>query len=223
MWKIGLWANTLKKKPMVFNSACIPLCCVIFIPLFHYLPPCWTHGCFNHSHCIPASSWKWSSFFHPWWGTHESKIQNMAFSSYMIWTKLCTYERIWTGVLDCALHSHHLDTIWGRLVFVPLVPHTSFWVEMYIFPSIYLIVVSLPSPSHLSLPDQLPSFSSSSCPSSQSSLRRGSWRRKAGRPALLNPPAGRGMSRRPNGTTGSSGCKHSSPQSGDTIRGDAVS
>ncbi len=69
----------------------------------------------------------------------------------------------------------------------------------------------------LSLPDLLPSFSSSSCPSIQSSLRRGRWRHKAGHPAPPTPPAGRGKSRQPSGTTGSSGCKHSSLQSGDKV------
>lgn len=67
----------------------------------------------------------------------------------------------------------------------------------------------------MSLPDQIPSFSSSSCPSSQSSLRRGRWRHRAGRPAPPAPPAGRETSPQPDGTTGSSGCTHSSPQSGD--------
>ena len=76
-----------------------------------------------------------------------------------------------------------------------------------------------PCPHHLRLslplPDQLPSFSSSSSPSSQSFLRRGRWHHIAGRPALPTRPAGRGTSQQPSGTTGSSGCKHSSLPSGD--------
>lgn len=69
-----------------------------------------------------------------------------------------------------------------------------------------------------SLPVQLPSFSSSSCPSSRSSHHHGHWRHKEDRPIPPTPPAGRGMSPQQVGTIGSSRCKHSSPQSGDQQR-----
>lgn len=66
----------------------------------------------------------------------------------------------------------------------------------------------------LPVPGQLPSFSSSSCPSSQSFLPRGHWRHKAGHPAPPNLPAGRGTSRQPDDMTDFLECRRSSPQSG---------
>lgn len=69
-----------------------------------------------------------------------------------------------------------------------------------------------------SLPDPLPSFSFSSCPSSRNSRRRARWRRTGGRPAPPTPPAARVMSQQPDGKTGSSGCKRSSPPSDEERR-----
>lgn len=65
------------------------------------------------------------------------------------------------------------------------------------------------------LPDLLPSFSFSSCPSSRNSRRRARWRHRGGRPAPPALPAARVTSRQPGDKTGSSGCKRSSPPSGD--------
>lgn len=69
-----------------------------------------------------------------------------------------------------------------------------------------------------SLPDLYPSFSFSSCPSSLNSRCRARWRRTGGRPAPPTPPAARVMSQQPDGKTGSSGCKRSSPPSDEERR-----
>lgn len=70
------------------------------------------------------------------------------------------------------------------------------------------VQLSVPSPGHV------PSFSSSSCPSIQNSLRPSPRCHTTDRPAPPTPPAGCEMSLRPNGMTGSSGCTHSSLHSG---------
>lgn len=108
-------------------------------------------------------------------------------------------NRFLTDWLDRPLHQNHY------CVFHHSGPITSTCSHRH-FPALIIFCC-------LSLPDQLPSFSSSSCPSSQNSRHRGHWGHKASRPALQNPPVGRGMSRQPNDKIDSSGCKHSSPQS----------
>lgn len=65
------------------------------------------------------------------------------------------------------------------------------------------------------LPDLLPSFSFSSCPSSRNSRRRARWHHRGGRPAPPALPAAHVTSRQPGDKTGSSGCKRSSPLSGN--------
>lgn len=188
---------------------------------------CSRHSCLIYSHCVPAYESclisfcthvyiqrvdKWIMKPNALYGAQGVSFDDRNDANHMLWPMQSPVLNtnggfgIWNGFwTDNALHNHHHLLIFHQLH--PLNPSVS-----PSFPCTQHLLLSL------SLPDQIPSFSSSSCPSSQNSHHHGHWHHKAGHPAPPTLPADHGMSRQPNDKRGSSGCKHSSLPSGDKVR-----